>query len=494
MIENSLPAPRPIRSEYVQHPELDLDLLPTLLRDYVRALSLQFQIDPVVVMGTALGCIATATRGKILSRISSDWVEHASIYICVIAPTAEGKSQVMNLTRQPLIDYEIQMQREARAHIDLQQQQHEIALARLKAIKDSMSSMKKTSKSTPATQADLIEALELVRESKPDELPMLLVGGDITPDSLTEKMQSAKHLGMLDAEGDFFDQMSGKSYGSNARWGTVLKATTGDQIKSHRIGRGDGVVNDPFLAICTSVQPDVWLQLHGDKSASNRGVTGRFITLVAKSNVGFRDTRAHEKYPIDPELMGDWNRVLQTILAIDENRILDLTQTGRSLFQRFRDDWESRLRNPENQRDGFGQRLAGNLITLAALFTLSDNPSATQIDDDCLEKTICLADFLLDHRKCADHLKIERLPEQRILDWVAERIPAARDARDVNSTISFSIRGDGGLQQSIKQQAWAKEGKMERIDSALMNLEKWLWIDLADDRIYPRADLLSLRW
>jgi hypothetical protein len=428
------------------------------------------------------------------ARISSDWVEHPSINICNIAPTAEGKSQVMNLLRQPLIDYEIEMQREARARIDLQQQQHEIALARLKTIKDSMSSLKKSSKTTPATQADLIEALELVRESKPDELPMLLVGGDITPDSLTEKMQSAKHLGMLDAEGDFFDQMSGKSYGSNARWGTVLKATTGDQIKSHRIGRGDGVVNDPFLAICTSVQPDVWLQLHGDKSASNRGVTGRFITLVAKSNVGFRDTRAHEKYPIDPELMIDWNQMLRSILAIDENRVLDLTDTGRSLFQRFRDDWESRLRNPENQRDGFGQRLAGNLITLAALFTLSDNPSATEIDDDCLEKTICLADFLLDHRKCADHLKIERVPEQRILDWLAERIPAARDARDVNSEISFSIRGDGGLQQSIKQQAWAKEGKIEAIESALMNLEKWLWIDLADDRIYPRADLLSLRW
>jgi hypothetical protein len=86
------------------------------------------------------------------------------------------------------------------------------------------------------------------------------------------------------------------------------------------------------------------------------------------------------------------------------------------------------------------------------------------------------------------------VPEQRILDWLAERIPAARDVRDVISEISFSIRGDGGLQQSIKQQAWAKEGKIEAIESALMNLEKWLWIDLDDDRIYPRADLLSLRW
>ena len=97
MIKNSLPAPLPIRSEYSQHPELDLDLLPTLLRDYVKALSLQFQIDAVVVLGTALGCIATATRGMVKARISSDWIEHASIYICNIAPTAEGKSQVMNI-------------------------------------------------------------------------------------------------------------------------------------------------------------------------------------------------------------------------------------------------------------------------------------------------------------------------------------------------------------------------------------------------------------
>ncbi len=488
----TLMKPKPLRPAF---PDFDLDLLPELLRKMVKAIADQYQIDPVIPFGTALGVIATAMRGKVRSRISHDWIEHPSIYICSIANTAEGKSQVMNLLRQSLIDYEIEIQRAAIESNSLQTQEHEIALARLKAVKDSMSSIKKAPKQSPASQADLIEALELVNKSKPDPIPMLLIGGDITPDTLSEHLQTHKHLGMLDAEGDFFDQMSGKSYGSNARWGTVLKATTGDQIKSHRIGRGDGVVNNPNLIICTSVQPDVWLQLHGDKSASNRGVTGRFITLVAQSNIGFRDTYAHEKYPIDPALMDLWRAQLRKLLDVDQDRVLDLSDQGRSQFQRFRDDWETRLIDPEVQRDGFGQRLAGNIITIATLFTLIQDPTAQSIDDDCLEKSICMADFFLDHRKLADTLKIDRTPEMRILDRVAMWMRQSRDVRDVNQVISFPIRGDGSLHQSMKQQVWMKgEGGMTALEAALYNLERWGWIEISNDRIYPRADLLTLRW
>lgn len=491
MIANTLPAPKPLRSA---HPELDLDLLPNLLREIVRSLADQYQIDPAIPFGTALGVIATATRGKVTARISSDWKEHSSIYICTIANTAEGKSQVMNLLRRDLIDIEIQIQDEARKIYDLKANEHDIAQARLKAIKDSMSSVKKSPKSSPASQADLMEAIEYERQCRPDPIPMILVGGDITPDRLTELLQEHRHLGMLDAEGDFFDQMSGKSYGTNARWGAVLKATTGDQIKTHRIGRGDGVVNDPHLVICTSVQPDVWLQLHADKSATNRGVTGRFITLVARSQVGFRDTQAHEKYPIDQNLFNQWGALLRNLHEIEESRIMDLSDQGRFIFQQFRDHWERKLIDPENRRDGFGQRLAGNIIKIASLFTLIQDPRAQIIDEDCLEKSICMADFFLEHRKLADSLKIERMPEQRILDWLAARMSASRDVRDVFQAFSISIRGDGSIHQSMKQQSWLKDGGIEALEGALRNLENWLWIDIAEDRIYPRADLLDLRW
>jgi hypothetical protein len=471
----------------------DYDLLPPTLRQIVKAFADQYQIDPVIPFGTALGCVATATRGRVRTLISPSWVEHSSIYFCNIAQTADGKSQVMNKLRAPLIAYEIQIQADAKTLFQLKQAEHEIAQAKLKAIKDSRSNLKKSNKSSPATQAELLAAIDEVESTKPDPIPMLLCGGDVTPDRLTELLQEHKSLGILDAEGTLFSHLSGKKHNTGAAYETLLQATSGDQIKVHRIGRGDGVVDDPHLVICTSVQPDVWKELHGNASATNRGVTGRFMVLVAQSNIGWRDTHAHTKYPIDVELLDRWEKMLLGILNSEQDRVIELTSSGQQQFQVFRNQWEKKLRDPEVYRDGFGTRLPGNLIRIATLFTLSENPDARCIDDDALHKAICLADTYLDHRVRADELKIERIPEARILDKVATWMDKySRDVRDVNRAYSFSTHE---LQQAIKQQAWVKEGKMPAIKAALANLEKWLWLESdGDERWYPRGDLLKLRW
>ena len=120
---------------------------------------------------------------------------------------------------------------------------------------------------------------------------------------------------------------------------------------------------------------------------------------------------------------------------------------------------------------------------------------AQSMDDDCLEKTICMADFFLDHRKLADTLKIERTPEMSILDRLAIWMRQSRNVRDVNQTISFPIRGDGSLHQSMKQQNWMKgDGGIKALEAALDNLVKMSWGEISEDRFYPRSDLLTLRW
>jgi len=139
--------------------------------------------------------------------------------------------------------------------------------------------------------------------------------------------------------------------------------------------------------------------------------------------------------------------------------------------------------------------LAGRDIESSTLFTLIQNPTAEIINDYSLEKSLYIDEFFLDHCKLADTLKIERTPEMRILDRLAMWMRQSRDVRDANQTISFPIRGDGSLHQSMKQQNWMKgDGGMKALESALYNLERWSWIEVADDRIYPRSDLLSLRW
>ena len=154
------------------HQKLDLYKLPPFIGELTDGISRQFQIDPVIPFGTILGCVAAAAQGKIRTQISPSWIEHSSIYIINIAETGDGKSQVMNLLRKPIDDYESQLRSDALADYSLRKAEHEIAENKLKAIKDSMS---KSKAKNPATRADLMAALDDVAAAKPEPIPRISI-------------------------------------------------------------------------------------------------------------------------------------------------------------------------------------------------------------------------------------------------------------------------------------------------------------------------------
>ena len=395
----------------------------------------------------------------------------------------------MNKLRQPLIDAEIRLQADAKSHHAMQTSLHEIAQDKLKSIQTSLTKSK--SKTGIATQADLQAALDEVASTMPDPIPQILLGGDTTPDRLTELLQLHGSLGIIDAEGTLFNHLSGKKHNTGASYETILAATSGDQIKTHRIGRGDSVVNNPHLIICAAVQPDVWLQLIGDPSASNRGVVGRFIPLVAKPQRGFRDVFAIDNYPTDQLLMDRWENTILAVLNNKSERMLKLTEAGHQIFRQTRAIWERKLIDDDVFLNGFGSRLMGNCITIAMLFTLMINPAEDQfIHDDALEMALALADPLIAHRRLSDGLQIERSPELRILDKAAQLMDERDQTGDVgmpNRTYRIGIRE---LQQIMKGQTWLKAGGMDVMKPALANLENKIWLDFdGDHHILFRADL-----
>ena len=473
------------------HRKLDLYKVPPFIGELTCGISRQFQIDPVIVFGTILGCVATATQGKIVTRISQSWTEHSSIYIINIAETGDGKSQVMNLLRKPIDDYEAQVQNDARSDYALRKAEHEIAENKLKIIKDSLS---KAKAKNPATRADLVHALDEVAAAKPQPIPIISIGGDVTPDALTDLLMQNPALAILDAEGTLYSHLSGKRHGTGSMWETILQAFTGDPIKVHRIGREGGSITNPHLVINTSVQPKVWKEIIGDENAIGRGAVGRFLIFNAQSNVGYRDIAAHLANPIDEDLLDRWKQTIHELLTMKDHRLFILTDEQQVQFDLMRSRNERQLRDPDNRLDGYGMRLPGSLIRIAQLFTLMENPQALQIDDKCLEQALDLADYLIEQRMQVD-AKAERTHEQRALDKIATMMRRYHD--DVgaigaaNKTFTFSTRD---LQQQIKGQSWVVDGGVKVLESALMNLEKWLWIEIDGDRWMPRSDLLNLRW
>ena len=271
---------------------LNLYGIPDLLGELCEAIENQYQIDRVIPFGQALGMIAAATRGKIRTQVSPNWIEHSSFYVLTIAETGDGKSQVMNLLRKPLDQYEENLRADAAKDYGLRLANYEIAQANLKRIKDSMSSGKKSK--APATQAELQAAIDEVENTKPADIPLLSIGGDVTPDKLADLIVQNKDLAIHDAEGTLFSHLSGTRHGTGSAYETMLLAYTGDPIKVHRIGRDGGSVTDAHLVINTSVQPIVWKEIIADRKAVGRGAIGRYIVLNAQSNIGYRDAAAHQ--------------------------------------------------------------------------------------------------------------------------------------------------------------------------------------------------------
>jgi replicative DNA helicase len=470
------------------HPKLILRELPELIGELSCGISRQFQIDPAIVFGTILGCVAAAAHGKIRTRISANWIEHSSFYIINIAETGDGKSQVMNLLRKPIDDYESQLQADARSDYSVRKAEHEIAENKLKAIKDSMS---KSKSKNPATRADLMQALDDVAAAKPKPIPRISIGGDVTPDALTDLMMQDPAMSILDAEGTLYSHLSGKRHGTGSMWETILQAFTGDPIKVHRIGRDGGSITNPHLVINTSVQPKVWKEIIGDENAIGRGAVGRFLIFNAQSNIGYREAKANTNYPIDQDLLDRWNQTIHELLRIKDDRQFDLTPEQLERFDPVRERNERQLRDPENRLDGFGARLPGLLIRIAQLFTLMENPQALQMDDACLDKSLALADYLIEQRMQAD-AKADRTHEQRCMDKIATMMRESIGANGATDTaFTFSTRD---LQQRIKNQSWVMDGGVKAIEAALYKLEKWCWLEIDGDAWMARDDLLDRRW
>lgn len=468
---------------------LNLHGIPYLLGQMCKAIEKQYQIDRVIPFGQALGMIAAATRGKIRTQVAPNWIEHSSFYVLTIAETGDGKSQVMNLLRKPLDQYEMNLRADAAKDYGLRLANYEIAQANLKRIKDSMSSGKKSK--APATQAELQAAIDEVENTKPADIPLLSIGGDVTPDKLADLIVQHKNLAIHDAEGTLFSHLSGDRHGTGSAWEIMLQANTGDPIKVHRIGRDGGSVTDAHLVINTSVQPIVWKEIISDRKAVGRGAIGRFIVLNAESNIGHRDPAAHQKYPISADLINSWADVIRELLAIKEPRVFVLDDEQGRIFIAYKANLEKLLRDPENHLNGFGSRLPGILIRIAQLFTLIDNPAATLMSTEYLKCALGFGEYLMKQREQADAIK-ERSHEQRTLDVIAKLARECYgDVGDVNRAFSFSVRD---IQQRGKGQTWIKEGGAKAIEAALQNLEKWLWIEIDGDNWQLCTCRLSMRW
>lgn len=123
-----------------------------------------------------------------------------------------------------------------------------------------------------------------------------LLADDATPEALAALMaQQGQRIAMLEAEGGFFDTLSGRYSNGVPNLDAVLKAWSGEALRIDRRHAEPILLDNSTLTLILSAQPDVLTGLAQHASFRGRGLLGRMLFLLPRSRVGFRNI---ETFPV----------------------------------------------------------------------------------------------------------------------------------------------------------------------------------------------------
>ena len=245
------------------------------------------------------------------------------------------------------------------------------------------------------------------------ELPTAprLLADDATPEALAVLM--SKHnqrIAMLEAEGGFFDTLSGRYTGGVPNLDAVLKAWSGEAVRIDRRHAEPVILNEPTLTMILNAQPEVLSGLAQTSSFRGSGLVGRLLFLLPKSLVGGRTV---ETRPIPNDIRETYRRTLRRLLDQPWNdgqrpHLLRLVAEARSLWLDFAQGIERQLAEGgslHTMRD-WGGKLPGQTLRLTGLVhvTLHAIPQEAWIDAALMTAAIRLSEYLIEHAKAAYNL------------------------------------------------------------------------------------------
>lgn len=441
------------------------------------AASLQVPVDLPAWFGIA--AISTAVGGRRFVCPKPDWHEPVTIYTMTVCEPGEMKTPTLKAMIGPLYEAEERQQENAAPRIEVDQQQRRIYEGRRKNAEE---------RAAKAKQADADQAMidaesaltALLGLGEPLVMPEFFAD-DATPEALAQKMhEQGGRLAVLSAEGSFLGNAAGRYNDGKANPEIALKAWSHERHPIDRMGRRL-VIKRPSLTIGLAPQPGLLTGL--GKSADvfdERGLFARFLLFLPGSRVGTRD---YDSAPIPHDVAEAYGKRLMAVVdhvwADSQYGEMTLDQKARESFRAFWNTFEARHR-PGGDLTGieaWSKKFPGQLLRLAALVTLFDNPQATTIHGQVMDDMIALAPYLISNaRHVADLISAARQsslgPARDLLKWIERRIAETAESGDGPFT-TFTARD---AFNGVHNRKWASEDGMEGVNKALAVLEERSWI------------------
>lgn len=444
---------------------------PAALWNMVDAVGRAYEVPRDLPFLLILAILATSVGGRVRVRVAPDWTEVLSIYSAVAAPSGERKSPVLNALSAPLRELEKQLVEETGPEITVQR-----ALRDMRA--SAVEKIKRTGDTSHVGIANLESAVRELESTVVPAVPRLLAD-DSTPEAMAKLMaEQGGRLGVLSAEGGLFSTLAGRYSSGVPNLDLVLKAWSGDFCRVDRVSREPLTLAEPVLSIGLAVQPGVLADLAQSKAFRYTGLLARFFFALPDSLVGHRSSRT---VPIPEDVAAEYGEKLQhlakTVRGSEVAREMDLSEAARKVLDDYRDELEPQLAPGVGDLADiadWANKLPGQLVRIAALLTLFDEPDTAEIAENEMREAIALAPYFVSHALAAFDLMSGRRsplePARAVLAWIRRK-----------GLTEFTVRQ---AWRDLSGQAWATA--TEEVREALADLEDLGWLCLRTTTDQPR--------
>ena len=401
----------PIPLDGGQPIKMDRELLPGIVGDMARAVSVETETPIELAASLALSVLATACQRKMILNIKPGYDEPLNIWTNTPMDPANRKSSVHKKMTDPLTQWELRKGAEYASKIKEASITRENQEARVKSLRQKYGRAKKA-----ALEEIAAEILEIERDLVPVPSVPKIWAQDVTPEHLGTLLNThGEAMSILSSEGGIFDILGGRYSNGIPNLDLFLQGHAGDPVRVDRGSREPVYLNSPSLTLGLSPQPAVLRALIDKPGFRGKGLLARFLYLLPKSKLGFRKL---DSEPVPVHVSGNYFNLISCLLEIepeeDENGqiqpyVLKLSAPAYQTWLNFSKDVEKELREGgwfENITDWAG-KLPGAIGRIAGLLHCAENPQQPwkiAVSEETMKIALEFANVFADHAMAAFNL------------------------------------------------------------------------------------------
>jgi len=372
-----------------------IHVLPATLRDVVEAVADHTETDPTLGLLVALAAVSAAAGNGLSVAVRSGWTEPLSLWTASGADPSERKSSVLSLIgTKPVaeaqalvtarIDNKAQATESVAAVAALEQAQRNLRQAKTDPDRDSYS------RDFVAAQHRVSQAEVALNESR---APNYLIT-EATPEALLDVMEDNRGVAAaFTAEGALIETITG-GYGDKPSpvMTTINSAWSGELIRSVRRGSRSVVIPNPHLTIGMCVQPSVLHRLAGQRLVES-GFTSRWLLAIPPKRAGRRENHGR---PLNRAAVDTWTQLLTAVMGRGWSRqdTITLNPEAETILGQWRAMAEQSIADASIDTDGWWGKSTGQLLRLAALLALVDDPNVRAVSGPVMRAAYELTEWI----------------------------------------------------------------------------------------------------